>query len=135
MVGARVCGGGPDVLNPAVDVVSEGEPDGLDVVLDGDVKHLLSAVLVLVEEPADEAVPDGEGLVPSVREAVPDEGEVLSESLRGAKTCKRAAALRRRAGLEMARAHLHLRNRSLRLGSLRPRCGIMSGWYGPGRYI
>lgn len=82
------------MLNPAVDVVSEGEPDGLDVVLDGDVKHLLGAVLVLVEEPADEAVPDGEGLVPSVREAVPDEGEVLSESLRGAKTCKKTATLR-----------------------------------------
>lgn len=84
VVGARVCGRGPNVLDPAVEVVAEGEPDGLDVVLDSSVKELLGTVFVLVEEPADEAVPDRERLVPPVREAAPNEVEVMSERLWGA---------------------------------------------------
>ena len=69
------------MLDPAVNVRAEGEPDGLDIVLDGDVEELLGTFLVLVEEPADEAVPNGQGFVPPVREAAPNEVEVLSESL------------------------------------------------------
>ena len=90
----RVCGRGPDVFYPAIDVIAEGEPDGSHAVLDDGVDELLGGPFVLIQDPAIETVPDGKWLVGfKLWEAVPNEGEVLLERLWGPESCEQTSAL------------------------------------------
>lgn len=78
------------VFEPAVEVDAEREPERLDVSLQGDVDELLRLLLIGVQEPADEAEPDGERLVPEVRKAGPGERQVFPQRVGRGECCDRA---------------------------------------------